>query len=43
MLSLYELKDPALALPYLVTLLVYGGLVGQDCPPAALYQPHIGD
>jgi simple sugar transport system permease protein len=32
-----------LALPYLVTLLVYAGLVGQARPPAALTQPYIRD
>jgi ABC-type uncharacterized transport system permease subunit len=32
-----------LALPYLVTLLVYAGLVGQARPPAALAQPYIRD
>jgi simple sugar transport system permease protein len=30
-----------LALPYVVTLLVYAGLVGQARPPAALAQPYI--
>jgi simple sugar transport system permease protein len=32
-----------LALPYLVTLLVYAGLVGQARAPAALAQPYIRD
>lgn len=32
-----------LALPYLVTLLIYAGLVGQARPPAALAQPYIRD
>ena len=32
-----------LALPYVVTLLVYAGLVGQARPPAALAQPYIRD
>lgn len=32
-----------LALPYLVTLLIYAGLVGQARPPAALAQPYVRD
>jgi ABC-type uncharacterized transport system permease subunit len=32
-----------LALPYVVTLLVYAGLVGQARPPAALAKPYIRD
>ena len=32
-----------LALPYIVTLLVYAGLVGRARPPAALAQPYIRD
>ena len=32
-----------LALPYLVTLLVYAGLVGQARQPAALSKPYIRD
>jgi len=32
-----------LALPYLVTLLVYAGLVGRARPPAALTEPYIRD
>jgi simple sugar transport system permease protein len=32
-----------LALPYLVTLLVYAGVVGQARSPAALAQPFIRD
>lgn len=32
-----------LALPFLVTLLVYAGLVGEARPPAALAQPYIRD
>jgi len=32
-----------LALPYVVTLLVYAGLVGQARPPAALAQPYVRD
>ena len=31
------------ALPYLVTLVVYAGLVGQARPPAALAQPYVRD
>ena len=32
-----------LALPYLVTLLIYAGLVGEARPPAALAKPYIRD